>query len=56
MVEEFLLEFGRGERDYEFKHIKENYTKSHLDINPQSITPLGPEPKVEPWTEQDDEW
>ena len=38
-----------------FKHIKENYSKSHLDINPKSITPLGPEPEVEPWTEQDDE-
>ncbi|KAK3178381.1 hypothetical protein OEA41_000516 [Lepraria neglecta] len=39
-----------------FKHIKENYSNSHLDINPKSITPLGPEPEVEPWTEQDDEW
>lgn len=39
-----------------FKHIKENYSKSHLDINPKSITPLGPEPGVEPWTEEDERW
>ncbi|KAI0901308.1 glutathione S-transferase [Annulohypoxylon nitens] len=30
-----------------FKHIKENYTKSHHDINPLSITPLGPYPDIE---------
>ena len=35
----------------DFKHIKENYSKSHADINPKAITPLGPEPDVEPWTE-----
>ena len=35
-----------------FKHIKENYSKSHGDINPKAITPLGPEPEVEPWTEE----
>lgn len=29
-----------------FKHIKENYTKSHYDINPHAITPLGPVPDV----------
>ena len=39
-----------------FKHIKENYTKSHVDINPKSITPLGPEPDIEPWTKSDQEW
>ena len=39
-----------------FKHIKENYSKSHKDINPKSITPLGPEPDVEPWTAEDEEW
>lgn len=39
-----------------FKHIKENYSKSHLDINPKSITPLGPEPDVEPWTQEDERW
>ena len=40
----------------DFKHIKENYTKSHVDINPKSITPLGPEPDIEPWTAADQEW
>ena len=40
----------------DFRHIKENYTKSHRDINPLSITPLGPEPPVEPWTEDDERW
>ena len=39
-----------------FKHIKENYTKSHQDINPKSITPLGPEPEVESWTQEDEHW
>jgi glutathionyl-hydroquinone reductase len=31
----------------DFKHIKENYTKSHADINPKAITPMGPYPNVE---------
>ncbi len=31
----------------DFKHIKENYTKSHGDINPRAITPMGPWPDVE---------
>ncbi|KAK4164655.1 glutathione S-transferase [Cladorrhinum sp. PSN259] len=31
----------------DFRHIKENYTKSHADINPLGITPLGPWPDVE---------
>ncbi|KAK8185152.1 glutathione S-transferase [Phyllosticta capitalensis] len=31
----------------DFKHIKENYTKSHADINPKAITPMGPWPDVE---------
>ena len=39
-----------------FKHIKENYSKSHLDINPKSITPLGPDSEVEPWNEEDERW
>lgn len=39
-----------------FKHIKENYTKSHKDINPKSITPLGPEPDIELWTAEDEAW
>lgn len=31
----------------DFKHIKENYTKSHGEVNPLAITPLGPWPEVE---------
>lgn len=31
----------------DFRHIKENYTKSHADINPLAITPMGPWPDVE---------
>ncbi|KAJ9150984.1 Glutathione S-transferase [Coniochaeta hoffmannii] len=31
----------------DFRHIKENYTKSHGDINPLAITPMGPWPAVE---------
>lgn len=30
----------------EFTHIKNHYTKSHTQINPLSITPLGPEPAI----------
>nr|POF07151.1 glutathione s-transferase omega-like 2 [Quercus suber] len=30
----------------DFRHIKENYTKSHPDINPRAITPLGPWPDI----------
>lgn len=37
----------------DFKHIKENYTKSHGDINPRAITPLGPWPEVEEGYESD---
>lgn len=36
-----------------FKHIKENYTKSHYDINPKAITPMGPIPDVEEGFEMD---
>ena len=39
-----------------FKHIVENYSQSHADINPKSITPLGPEPEVESWTQEDEQW
>ena len=39
-----------------FRHIKENYTKSHAGINPKAITPLGPDPEVEKWTEEDERW
>ena len=31
----------------DFRHIKENYTKCHGDINPRGITPMGPWPDVE---------
>ena len=31
----------------DFRHIKENYTKSHGKINPLGITPRGPWPDVE---------
>jgi putative glutathione S-transferase len=37
----------------DFRHIKENYTKSHYDINPKSITPMGPFPNVETGFEAD---
>lgn len=37
----------------DFRHIKENYTKSHKDINPRGITPMGPWPDVEPEYEPD---
>jgi len=40
----------------DFKHIKENYSKSHPDINPKAITPMGPVPEVESWTEADQIW
>jgi len=30
----------------QFEHIKKHYTKSHQQINPHSITPLGPEPPI----------
>ncbi|PMD62999.1 putative glutathione S-transferase omega-like 2 [Hyaloscypha bicolor E] len=30
----------------EFTHIKRHYTKSHTQINPFSVTPLGPEPPI----------
>jgi glutathionyl-hydroquinone reductase len=35
-----------------FEHIKNHYTKSHLQINPLSITPFGPVPDI---LKQDDE-
>ncbi|TGO47857.1 hypothetical protein BOTNAR_0503g00010 [Botryotinia narcissicola] len=38
----------------DFKHIKENYTKSHADINPKAITPMGPIPNIERGV--DDDW
>ncbi|KAL8963167.1 MAG: hypothetical protein Q9193_000536 [Seirophora villosa] len=32
----------------EFEHIKKHYTKSHKQINPASITPVGPVPDIMP--------
>ncbi|KAL4877811.1 glutathione S-transferase [Aspergillus karnatakaensis] len=40
-------------RSTDFRHIKENYTKSHYDINPKAITPLGPFPDIEEGFEKD---
>ncbi|OIW26366.1 glutathione S-transferase [Coniochaeta ligniaria NRRL 30616] len=37
----------------DFRHTKENYTKSHGDINPLAITPMGPWPEVEEGYERD---
>ncbi|KAI7914058.1 glutathione S-transferase Gst3 [Pyricularia oryzae] len=37
----------------DFRHIKENYTKSHASINPLAITPMGPWPEVEEGYESD---
>ena len=37
----------------DFRHIKENYTKSHFDINPKAITPVGPWPSIEKGVEKD---
>lgn len=57
---EVLLRDGRRQRitafgpaTTDFKHIKENYTKSHFDINPKAITPRGPWPDVEKEFEKD---
>jgi len=36
----------------EFTHIKNHYTKSHKQINPFSITPIGPEPNILPIDEE----
>ena len=36
----------------EFTHIKKHYTKSHRQINPPSITPVGPEPPILPLDEE----
>ncbi|KAI9728853.1 MAG: S-glutathionyl-(chloro)hydroquinone reductase, partial [Candelina submexicana] len=32
----------------DFEHIKKHYTKSHKQINPFSITPVGPVPDILP--------
>ncbi len=36
----------------DFLHIKYHYTKSHTQINPFSITPLGPVPDILPLDEE----
>ncbi|KAF4555464.1 Glutathione S-transferase-like protein 7 [Elsinoe fawcettii] len=36
----------------EFEHIKNHYTKSHRQINPHSITPVGPLPNILPLDEE----
>jgi len=36
----------------QFEHIKRHYTRSHRQINPFSITPLGPEPPILPKDEE----
>ncbi|KXL42438.1 hypothetical protein M433DRAFT_71659 [Acidomyces richmondensis BFW] len=46
-------EHEASKRTTDFRHIKENYTKSHFDINPRAITPLGPWPNVESEYERD---
>ncbi|KAL9117710.1 MAG: hypothetical protein Q9187_005749 [Circinaria calcarea] len=46
-----------GVRDTtDFKHIKENYVKSHPGINPQGIVPDGPVPNLEAWSEMCEKW
>ena len=39
-----------------FKHIKENYSKVMPEINPNGITPQGPIPDIQPWTDGDEKW
>jgi glutathionyl-hydroquinone reductase len=36
----------------QFEHIKKHYTKSHRQINPHSITPVGPVPDILPKDEE----
>lgn len=36
----------------QFEHIKWHYTKSHGQINPKAITPVGPLPNVMPLGEE----
>ncbi|KAK4623989.1 Glutathione S-transferase omega-like 2 [Fulvia fulva] len=37
----------------DFRHIKENYTKSHKGVNPKGVTPVGPWPNIQKGFEQD---
>ncbi|GIZ45524.1 hypothetical protein CKM354_000868600 [Cercospora kikuchii] len=41
------------EETTDFRHIKENYTKSHAGINPRAITPVGPWPHIDRGYEDD---
>jgi glutathionyl-hydroquinone reductase len=36
----------------QFEHIKRHYTRSHRQINPFSITPVGPLPDILPLDEE----
>lgn len=40
----------------DFRHIKENYTKSHADINPLAITPVGPWPNIDSVKRYESDW
>ena len=41
-----------GSQTTDFVHIKRHYTKSHKQINPFSITPVGPLPDILPLDEE----
>ncbi|KAL8769977.1 MAG: hypothetical protein Q9209_004224 [Squamulea sp. 1 TL-2023] len=41
-----------GEGTTQFEHIKRHYTRSHRQINPASITPVGPVPDILPKDEE----
>ncbi|KAK5094558.1 S-glutathionyl-(chloro)hydroquinone reductase [Exophiala xenobiotica] len=41
-----------GPETTQFEHIKKHYTKSHKQINPFSITPVGPVPDILPLEEE----
>lgn len=41
-----------GSSTTEFTHIKNHYTRSHKQINPFSITPVGPIPDILPVDEE----
>ncbi|KAF4968853.1 hypothetical protein FZEAL_10337 [Fusarium zealandicum] len=51
VIHEWLKNLYWSEKGFkettDFRHIKENYTKSHDKINPLAITPLGPFPEIE---------
>ena len=37
----------------DFRHVKENCTKSHKGVNPKGITPVGPWPHIQEGYEED---